>query len=157
MLNLILLLMMVGLLVAIIRGSVKNKKIAGDNLNQGKQYLLDNQKLVDVVTTASGLQYQPMLAGQGPHPNATDVVKVHYHGYLINNEVFDSSVERNQPISFGLNQVIAGWTEGLQLMQVGEKAKLVIPSELGYGSSNSGKIKANSVLIFEIELLAINP
>ncbi|WP_197482816.1 FKBP-type peptidyl-prolyl cis-trans isomerase, partial [Oleiphilus sp. HI0128] len=90
------------------------------------------------------------------HPTANDKVKVHYHGTLTDGTVFDSSVARGQPISFGLNQVIKGWTEGLQLMVVGEKTRLFIPSELGYGNRAAGAIPAGSVLIFDVELLGIN-
>ena len=108
-------------------------------------------------TTASGLKYQVLKQGTGTKsPKATDTVKVHYHGTLLNGTVFDSSVERGQPISFGLNQVIAGWTEGLQLMHVGDKFKFEIPPNLAYGeSSPSPKIPANSTLVFEVELLGI--
>ncbi|MFQ3281685.1 FKBP-type peptidyl-prolyl cis-trans isomerase, partial [Reinekea sp.] len=90
------------------------------------------------------------------HPKASDRVKVHYHGTLTDGTVFDSSVDRGEPISFGLNQVIKGWTEGLQLMVVGEKTRLTIPSELGYGKQAAGKIPPGAVIIFEVELLGIN-
>jgi FKBP-type peptidyl-prolyl cis-trans isomerase FklB len=93
--------------------------------------------------------------GRGKKPAATDRVKVHYHGTLIDGTVFDSSVERGEPTSFGLNQVIAGWTEGLQLMPVGSKFRFYIPQELGYGSRNAGSIPPYSTLIFEVELLGI--
>jgi peptidylprolyl isomerase len=102
------------------------------------------------------LQYQVLQKGEGSeNPSARSKVKVHYHGLLLDCTVFDSSVERNQPISFGLNQVIKGWTEGVQLMVVGDKFKFFIPSELAYGSKSTGKITSGSVLIFEVELLAI--
>jgi FKBP-type peptidyl-prolyl cis-trans isomerase len=108
-------------------------------------------------TTASGLKYQVLKQGNGPaSPKATDTVKVHYHGTLLNGTVFDSSVERGQPISFPLNRVIKGWTEGLQLMKVGDKFKFEIPPDLAYGpNSPSPKIPPNSTLVFEVELLGI--
>jgi peptidylprolyl isomerase len=108
-------------------------------------------------TTASGLKYQVLKQGNGTtSPKATDTVKVHYHGTLLNGTVFDSSVERGQPISFPLNRVIKGWTEGLQLMKVGDKFKFEIPPDLAYGpNSPSPKIPPNSTLVFEVELLGI--
>lgn len=111
----------------------------------------------DMKTTASGLRYQVMKKGTGAaSPKATDTVKVHYHGTLLNGTVFDSSVQRGEPISFPLNGVIPGWTEGLQLMKVGDKFKFEIPPALAYGdNSPSPKIPANSTLVFEVELLGI--
>ena len=108
-------------------------------------------------TTPSGLKYQVLKQGTGTvYPKATDTVKVHYHGTLLNGTVFDSSVQRGEPISFPLNQVIAGWTEGLQLMKVGDKFKFEIPANLAYGdSSPSPAIPPNSPLVFEVELLGI--
>ena len=108
-------------------------------------------------TTPSGLKYQVMKQGTGTvSPKATDTVNVHYHGTLLDGTVFDSSVERGEPISFGLNQVIPGWTEGLQLMKVGDKFKFEIPPNLAYGpNSPSPKIPPNSTLVFEVELLGI--
>lgn len=108
-------------------------------------------------TTASGLKYQVVKQGTGTvSPKATDTVKVHYHGTLLNGTVFDSSVERGEPISFPLNRVIAGWTEGLQLMKVGDKFKFEIPPNLAYGpASPSPAIPPNSTLVFEVELLGI--
>jgi len=108
-------------------------------------------------TTASGLKYQVLKQGAGTvSPKPTDKVNVHYHGTLLNGTVFDSSVERGQPISFPLNRVIKGWTEGLQLMKVGDKFKFEIPPDLAYGSASpSPKIPANSTLVFEVELLGI--
>jgi FKBP-type peptidyl-prolyl cis-trans isomerase len=111
----------------------------------------------EMKTTSSGLKYQVMKQGTGTaSPKPTDTVKVHYHGTLLNGTVFDSSVERGEPISFPLNGVIKGWTEGLQLMKVGDKFKFEIPPDLAYGpSSPSPKIPPNSTLVFEVELLAI--
>ncbi|MEI6078748.1 MAG: FKBP-type peptidyl-prolyl cis-trans isomerase [Verrucomicrobiota bacterium] len=110
-----------------------------------------------MTATASGLKYVVLKHGSGTiSPKATDTVKVHYHGTLLDGTVFDSSVERGEPISFALNQVIPGWTEGLQLMKVGDKFKFEIPANLAYGpNSPSPKIPANSTLVFEVELLAI--
>jgi FKBP-type peptidyl-prolyl cis-trans isomerase len=111
----------------------------------------------EMKTTASGLKYQALKQGTGSvSPKATDTVKVHYHGTLLNGTVFDSSVQRGQPISFPLNQVIAGWTEGLQLMKVGDKFKFEIPPNLAYGErSPTPLIPPNSTLVFEVELLGI--
>ena len=127
----------------------------GDTKAQGEQFLAENALREGVIVTESGLQYEVIKMGKGKKPSATDRVKVHYHGTLIDGTVFDSSVERGEPITFGLNQVIAGWTEGLQLMPVGSKFKLYIPQELGYGSRNAGSIPPYSTLIFEVELLGI--
>ena len=106
-------------------------------------------------TTESGLKYEIIKMGDGEKPEATDKVTVHYHGTLVDGTVFDSSVDRGQTITFGLNQVIKGWTEGLQLMPVGSKFKFTIPPELGYGERDMGAIPANSILIFEVELFDI--
>lgn len=133
-----------------------NKKLAVENIAIGKDFLVKNKAVEDVAETASGLQYQVLQQGEGTeHPTARSKVKVHYHGSLLDGTVFDSSVDRGEPISFGLNQVISGWTEGVQLMVVGDKFKFFIPSELGYGSSAAGKIAPGSLLIFEVELLEI--
>lgn len=129
-----------------------------ENKQAGFDFLEKNGLEEGVNTTASGLQYKVLTAGEGnEHPAASDTVLVHYHGTLIDGTVFDSSVNRGQPISFGLNQVIKGWTEGLQLMVVGEKTRLYIPSELAYGGRATGGIPAHSTLIFDVELLAVNP
>lgn len=135
------------------------RRAAEEGKAAGLKFLEENKKRPGVMTTASGLQYEVLKRGSGKEsPKATDRVKVHYHGTNIDGSVFDSSVERGQPITFGLNQVIAGWTEGLQLMHVGDKFRFYIPSELAYGErSPSPKIKPNSVLIFEVELFEINP
>ncbi len=135
----------------------KQKKDAAEAVTKGATYLADNAKKEGVKTTASGLQYQVIKEGTGAKPTATDTVKVHYEGKLIDGTVFDSSLKRGEPVSFPLNQVIAGWTEGLQLMTVGSKYKFVIPANLAYGEQGGGPIPPNSVLTFEVELLEINP
>jgi peptidylprolyl isomerase len=143
--------------IAFVVFSMGNNKAAEENIKAAKDFLAGNAVVDGVKTTASGLQYQVITAGGGgKSPGPSDFVKVHYHGTLLDGRVFDSSVSRGQPIEFSLNQVIKGWTEGLQLMQVGEKARLYIPSELGYGNRGSGMIPPGSLLIFEVELLAIN-
>lgn len=110
-----------------------------------------------MITTASGLQYEVLTEGTGPKPKATDTVTVHYKGTLTNGKVFDSSYDRGEPISFPLDRVIKGWTEGLQLMSVGSKYRLTIPSQLGYGAAGAGGvIPPNATLVFEVELLKIN-
>lgn len=130
---------------------------AGENVKLGEAFLEENGKKGGVQSTASGLQYQVLQTGTGStHPTASDKVKVHYHGTLIDGTVFDSSVDRGEPISFGLNQVIPGWTEGLQLMVEGEKTRFFIPSDLAYGKRAAGKIEPGSTLIFDVELLGIN-
>jgi len=134
-----------------------NRGKAGENTQLGQTFLEQNQAEDGVNTTASGLQYRVLEVGTGTvNPTATDTVKVHYHGTLLDGTVFDSSVDRGEPISFGLNQVIPGWTEGLQLMVEGEKTRLFIPSTLAYGNRAAGKIEPGSTLIFDVELLGIN-
>ncbi len=118
-------------------------------------FLVANQAKEGVIVTESGLQYEVLVEGNGAKPEATDKVRVHYHGTLIDGTVFDSSVERGEPTEFGLNQVIPGWTEGLQLMGVGGKYRFTIPAELGYGDRAAGSIPPGSVLIFDVELLEI--
>ncbi|MDY7220262.1 FKBP-type peptidyl-prolyl cis-trans isomerase [Denitrificimonas sp. JX-1] len=136
--------------------NTNDKKVALENIETGKAFLAANKSNPEIIETASGLQYQILNKGTGStHPNANSTVKVHYHGTLIDGTVFDSSVERNEPISFPLNQVIAGWTEGVQLMVTGAKFKFFIPSELAYGNRAAGSIKPGSVLIFDVELLDI--
>ncbi|MDR0829170.1 MAG: FKBP-type peptidyl-prolyl cis-trans isomerase [Prevotellaceae bacterium] len=123
---------------------------------EGEDFLAENTKRPEVKTTSSGLQYEIINEGSGKKPSATDKVRVHYHGTLIDGTVFDSSVERNSPATFGVNQVIQGWVEGLQLMNVGAKYKLYIPSDLAYGAHGAGDlIKPHSALVFEVELLDI--
>ena len=134
-----------------------NSGKAQENIQLGQAFLDENSTAEGVLTTESGLQYTVLTAGTGDtHPTASDKVKVHYHGTLIDGTVFDSSVDRGEPISFGLNQVIPGWTEGVQLMVEGEKSRFFIPSGLAYGNRATGKIKPGSTLIFDIELIGIN-
>lgn len=126
------------------------------NKKAGEEFLSINKGRAGVVTLPSGLQYQVLQQGNGEKPKATDKVKCHYHGTLINGTVFDSSVERGTPAVFGVNQVIPGWVEALQLMPVGSKWRLFIPSNLAYGENGAGEmIEPNSTLIFDVELLDI--
>jgi len=122
---------------------------------EGEKFLKENASREGVFTTASGLQYEILVKGDGPMPADTSEVEVHYEGTLMDGTVFDSSYERGESISFPLNRVIKGWTEGVQLMPVGSTYMFCIPSELGYGDRDSGPIPPNSVLIFKIELLGI--
>ena len=125
-------------------------------LEAGRAFLAENGAREGVVTTASGLQYEVLTPGSGETPRASDFVTTHYHGTLIDGTVFDSSVQRNQPIEFPVGGVIAGWTEALQLMQVGAKWKLFLPPELAYGSRGAGRaIGPNETLVFEVELLEV--
>jgi FKBP-type peptidyl-prolyl cis-trans isomerase FkpA len=125
------------------------------NIEKGKSWLAENGKKENVTTTESGLQYEVLVSTEGDKPVAEDTVKVHYRGTLLNGTEFDSSYSRNEPAVFPLNRVIKGWTEGVQLMNVGSKYKFYIPSELAYGPRATGKITPNSTLIFEVELLEI--
>lgn len=123
---------------------------------EGQAFLAENAKREGIVALPSGLQYEILTKGDGKLPTANDTVKVHYHGTLIDGQVFDSSVRRGEPAQFGVTQVISGWVEALQLMPVGSKWKLYIPSQLAYGSQGAGQmIGPNSTLIFEVELLEI--
>jgi FKBP-type peptidyl-prolyl cis-trans isomerase FklB len=128
---------------------------AAQQAEAGKAFLADNRARAGVVTTPSGLQYEVLTEGKGAKPNKDQTVEVHYHGTLIDGTVFDSSVQRGEPISFPVTGVIAGWVEALPLMAVGSKWKLCIPAELGYGNRAQGAIPAGSVLVFEVELLGI--
>lgn len=129
----------------------------GQNKEAGEAFLNENKSNEGVHTTASGLQYEILTEGNGNKPAATDSVTVHYHGTLIDGTVFDSSVMRGQPATFGVHQVIPGWTEALQLMNTGAKFRLYIPQELAYGAHPhpGGPIKPYSALIFDVELLEI--
>lgn len=136
---------------------MNGQKAAQENIRLGNEFLTQNKTKEGVITTASGLQYQVLTQGDGTvHPKASDTVTVHYHGTLIDGTVFDSSVDRGEPIAFPLNRVIKGWTEGVQLMVVGDKMRFFIPSELAYGNRSTGKIGGGSVLIFDVELLKID-
>lgn len=132
------------------------QEMAVKNKAEGEAFLAKNKSADGVKTTESGLQYQVITEGKGAKPAATDTVRVHYVGTLLNGTTFDSSVARGEPAQFALNAVIPGWTEALQLMPVGSKYKLWIPSELGYGDRGTpGPIGPNSTLVFEVELLEI--
>jgi len=131
-------------------------KLAAANLTKEADFLASNGKKAGVKTTASGLEYEVVTEGSGAKPKATDTVKVDYVGTLVDGTVFDSSIERKQPATFPLNGVIPGWTEGIQLMSVGSKYKLYIPSKLAYGENGAGsKIGPNATLVFEVTLLSI--
>ena len=125
------------------------------NLAEGQKFLAENKVKEGVQTTDSGLQYKVLSMGDGAKPAATDTVKVHYRGTLLDGTEFDSSYARNEPISFALNRVIAGWTEGVQLMPIGSKFEFYIAPELAYGEGGGGPIPPNSTLVFEVELLDI--
>ena len=136
--------------------SKKATEDAQQAIADGKVFLENNGKREGVVTTKSGLQYEVLTEGTGRSPKATDKVRCHYEGRLINGEVFDSSYQRNQPADFGLNQVIAGWTEGVQLMKEGGKYRFFIPYLLGYGEQGAGSaIPPFSTLIFDVELIKV--
>lgn len=135
--------------------AAKVKPVADKNGQDGQAFLAANKTKQGVTTTETGLQYQVLTAGAGASPKRTDVVRVHYHGQLIDGTVFDSSVKRNEPIELAVNRVIPGWTEALQKMKVGDKWRLVIPSNLAYGEFGQGPIPPNSVLVFDVELLGI--
>ena len=127
-----------------------------DNLEEGNAFLEANKARKEVTTTESGLQYEILTEGTGAKPTAADQVRVHYHGTLINGTVFDSSVDRGEPATFGVGQVIPGWTEALQLMPTGSKWKVYLPSNIAYGERGAGgEIGPNAALIFEVELLEI--
>lgn len=135
----------------------KKAKAQSQNIEKGKAFLAENKKKKGVYETASGLQYEVIKMGNGPKPTAADKVTTHYHGTLLDGKVFDSSVDRGQPIQFPLNGVIAGWTEGLQLMPVGSKFRFYIPSNLAYGERGAGgSIGPNETLIFDVELISID-
>jgi len=133
------------------------EELAQKNAEAGEAFLAENANRDEVKTTESGLQYEVLEAGNGEKPAATDQVKVHYTGELLSGEVFDSSRERGEPVAFGLNQVIPGWTEGLQLMSEGARYKLYIPADLAYGPGGNRSIGPNETLVFDVELLAVNP
>lgn len=131
-------------------------KMSAASIEQGKAFLEENKKRPGVVTLNSGLQYEVINEGNGKKPQATDRVKCHYEGTLIDGTLFDSSIQRGEPAVFGVNQVIPGWVEALQLMSEGSKWKLYIPSDLGYGARGAGEmIPPHSTLVFEVELLEV--
>lgn len=140
---------------------VQEKKVAiqallgKENKALGLTFLTNNAKRAGIIVTDSGLQYEVLKKGESSKPKATDTVKVHYLGTLLDGTVFDSSYSRNKPASFPLNRVIKGWTEGVQLMNTGAKYKFYVPSDLAYGARSTGKITSHSTLIFEVELLEI--
>ena len=137
---------------------LRNNPAARENIEKGKKFMREISNNKSVYSTPSGLKYRRIKEGNGKHPKATDRVKVHYTGTLIDGTKFDSSVDRGEPITFPLNQVIPGWTEGLQIMDEGSKYILYIPYNLGYGVRGAGQdIPGGSTLIFEVELLEINP
>ena len=133
-----------------------NEREFGEWRRENEKWLADNAKKDSVQTTPSGLQYKVLKEGQGEKPTAIDTVKVHYEGRLINDTIFDSSYRRKEPVSFPLNGVIAGWTEGLQLMSPGAEYMFYIPQQLGYGERNTGgMIQPFSTLIFRVQLLEV--
>ncbi len=134
----------------------ESKALSAEKQTAGIAFLETNKAKAGVVTTESGLQYEVVVAGEGKKPNATDNVKVHYTGTLLDGKEFDSSIKRGEPVTFRVDRVIKGWSEALQLMPVGSKYKLYIPSELGYGERGAGRdIGPNEVLVFDVELISI--
>ena len=132
------------------------EKMNAENIEKGKAFLEENAKKEGIITLPSGLQYEVITEGNGKKPSATDRVKCHYEGTLIDGTLFDSSIKRGPPAVFGVNQVIKGWVEALQLMSEGSKWRLFIPSELGYGAQQAGEmIPPHSTLIFEVELIEV--
>jgi FKBP-type peptidyl-prolyl cis-trans isomerase FklB len=136
---------------------IQGEKMFEQNKQEGEAFLAENKNRSEVKTTSTGLQFEVLEEGSGQKPAATDTVSVHYHGTLIDGTVFDSSVKRGQPATFGVHQVIPGWTEALQLMSLGSKYRLYIPQELAYGAHPhpGGPIQPYSALIFDVELLEI--
>nr|MBS0020516.1 FKBP-type peptidyl-prolyl cis-trans isomerase [Gammaproteobacteria bacterium] len=134
----------------------EQKQTAEENAREGEAFLADNAKRDGVIVLPSGLQYQVLVKGSGPKPKATDTVTVHYRGTLIDGTEFDSSFKRNEPAKLQLGRVIAGWSEALQHMSEGAKWKLFVPAQLAYGARGVGPIPANSTLIFDVELIAVN-
>jgi len=137
------------------RQAEKMKAMYSKNIADGEKFLADNKKRDGVLETTSGLQYEVITMGTGAKPSPTDVVRVHYTGTLADGNKFDSSLDRGEPAEFGVNQVIQGWQEGIQLMPAGSKFKFYIPYELGYGENGTGPIPPYSTLVFEVELLEI--
>ncbi len=142
------------LLIGFTMFSMANATSSEENKAAGAAFLTENAKKENIITTASGLQYEVLTKGEGPSPSATTNVTVHYRGTTLDGKEFDSSYSRNAPATFPLNRVIAGWTEGLQLMNVGAKYRFYIPSDLAYGERGAGgSIGPNETLIFDVELL----
>lgn len=138
------------------RLQTKSKETLNAEIERGKSFLAENKKRADVIETPSGLQYEILVEGEGIKPSITSKVTTHYHGTTIDGKVFDSSMRSGKPISFHLNQVISGWTEGLQLMPVGSKYKFFIPYNLAYGERGAGaSIPGGAALIFEVELVSV--
>lgn len=135
--------------------STHQSRMNEKNLKVGAEFLARNREKPGVKVTPSGLQYKVITPGSGPRPRGIDKVRVHYTGRLVNGQVFDSSIARKTPAEFVLNKVVKGWTEGVQLMNVGSKYELTLPPDLGYGPQGAGSIPGNSVLVFEVELLGI--
>lgn len=131
-------------------------KMNASNIEKGKSFLEENKQKPNIITLPSGLQYEVLTQGKGKSPKATDQVKCHYEGTLIDGTLFDSSVKRGEPATFGVNQVIPGWVEALQLMKEGDKWRLFIPSELAYGANGAGEmIPPHSTLMFDVELIQV--
>lgn len=139
------------------RAQTNANAAAAENLAEEEAFFAELDQQDNIMVTDSGLRYEIIEEGSSTRPGATDKVKVHYEGKLINGDMFDSSLRRGEPIEFGLNRVIKGWTEGLQLIGEGGKIKLYVPAELGYGSTARPGIPAGSTLIFDVELLEVNP
>jgi len=157
MMNALVILITILLVYLFTRRFQATKQRAVENIAKGAEYIERNKSEENTQQLESGMLYQVLKNGTGEdHPSPSDKVTVHYHGTLIDGTVFDSSVDRGQPIDFYLNQVIPGWTEGLQKMVVGEKARLTIPANLAYGNKPVGTIPGGSVLVFDVELIAIN-
>ena len=137
--------------------ATRQEAVAKEKSAEGELFLAENGKKINIITTTSGLQYEVITKGEGPVPTSADKVKVHYTGMLLDGKIFDSSVQRGEPITFGVTGVIKGWTEALQLMPVGSKWKLFIPQDLAYGprGAGGGEIPPYATLIFEVELLGI--
>lgn len=133
----------------------KARRAGEENQRKSAEFLAANAQKPGVTTLPSGVQYEVLTQGSGPRPKATDMVKVHYHGTFADGSVFDSSVQRGEPVTFRLDQVIPGWTEAVQLMPVGSKYRIVLPPEQAYGEQGAGPIPANAALAFEVELLGI--
>ena len=154
--KIIMLIIIIALVITFFVRKNANTQAAKINAIKAEEFLAQNKQVEGVIETASGLQLLVLTEGTGDaHPTADSNVKVHYHGTLLDGTVFDSSVQRNTPIDFGLKRVIKGWSEGLKLMVVGEKTRFFIPAKLAYGDSSAGKISPGSLLIFDVELLAI--